>query len=168
MTSGVPGLSSIAWSHGLFGGNCCAASSLNTLACCWYFSGTSILVVYCSACRAKSVDAVLIVDTSIRMSTICCFTSSVTVLLICVFAIVLVCSTFALRIEGRSISVYQLGDRIITGSILVSTVACFHENCGSNVVSQGYPRITSSMPRSVTKNHIFFSYPLVWTNKSTK
>ena len=70
--------------------------------------------------------------------------------------------------DGRRISVCQLGDWMITGSMFVSTVAFFHKNCGSNVVSQGYPKIMSSTPRSVTKNRIFFSCPFVFTSRSTK
>src|SRR6266404_7230765 len=168
MTSGVPGLSSMVWSHGHFGGNHWATSSLNTLACCWYFSGTLILVVYCSACHARSVEMELIMTSSVKMSTIRCFASSDTVLPIRVLAIVGFCSTFTRRIDGRRTSVYQLGDQMTIGSMLVSTVASFHENCGSNVASQGYPKIMSSTPRSVTKNRIFFSCPLVFTSRSMK
>ena len=36
---GAPGLSSIAWSQSLDGGNSCDASSLNTLVNCWYCVG---------------------------------------------------------------------------------------------------------------------------------
>ncbi len=108
----------------------------------------------------------LIVVSSVKISTIHYFASSVTVCPIHVFAIV--CSVFVRRIDGLRTSVYQLGERMTMGSMFVSTVASFQENCGSNVESQGYPKITSSTPKSVTRNRIFFSCPLVCMRRSTK
>jgi hypothetical protein len=52
---GASGLSSIAWSHGQDDGNRLEASSLNTLACRWYSSGTSTALVYCPASWANCV-----------------------------------------------------------------------------------------------------------------
>ncbi len=110
----------------------------------------------------------LIVLSPVRISTIFCFASSVTILPMHV--LLLFGSTFVstLLIEGLRISMYQSGDQITMGSMFVSTVAFFHKNCGSKVESQGYPNMTSSMPRSITKNLIFFSCPLVCTKRSTK
>src|SRR6266404_6679386 len=72
--------------HGLFGGKRWEASSLKTLACCWYFSGTSIFAIYCSTCHARSIDIELMVVSSVRISIILCFASVVTVLPIRVLA----------------------------------------------------------------------------------
>ena len=52
------------------------------------------------------------------------------------------------------------------GSALVSMMASFHPNFGSNVASQGYPRRMSLLPMSVTKNLITLSIPLVVTLSS--
>ena len=58
MVSGALGLSVMAWSHGREGGNCCASSSLNTLAWHWYSFGISVAVWYCPAVMASSVAVV--------------------------------------------------------------------------------------------------------------
>src|SRR6266404_1313248 len=137
ITSGVSSFSSIAWSHGLLGGNLCDASSLKTLACCRYFPSTSIFAIYCSACQAKSVEMELIVTSSDRISTIRCFASSVTVHPMCVPAMVGPRSTFVRWVDGQRISVYQSGYRITIGSMFMSTEVSFQENCGLNVASQG-------------------------------
>ncbi len=126
------------------------------------------VTVYCLAFCAKSVEIELIVDSSARILTIHCFALSVTVLPIRVLAIVVLSDVRALRMEDFSMRVYQSGDLITTGSIFVLTVTSFHENCGLNVESQGYPKMMSSTPRSVTRKRIFFSCPFVWTNRSTK
>src|SRR5882762_7993696 len=90
------------------------------------------------------------------MSTIFCLASSVTVRPIRVAWMV-----------GRRTSVCQSRDLMTTGSKVVSMAPFFHENWGSNVESHGYPRITSSIPRSVIRNRIFSSRFPVLTNKST-
>src|SRR6266404_2928854 len=90
------------------------------------------------------------------MSTIFCFASSVTVLPILVAWMV-----------GHKMSVCQSRDLITTGNRVVSIAPSFHENWGSNVESHGYPRMTSSIPRSVMRNRIFSSRFPVLTNKST-
>src|SRR5882762_8605102 len=90
------------------------------------------------------------------MSTIFCFASSVTILPILVD-----------RMVGRKVSVCQSSDRMTTGNKVVSMAPSFHENCGSNVESHGYPRITSSILRSVMRNRIFSSRFPVLTNRST-
>ena len=45
--------------------------------------------------------------------------------------------------------------------------ASLHWNLGSKMASQGYPKIRSSVPRSVTKNLICSVLPCVWTRRST-
>ena len=42
-----------------------------------------------------------------------------------------------------------------------------HQNPGSNVANQGYPKIRSLVPRSVIRNLICSILPLVWTLRST-
>ena len=54
--------------------------------------------------------------------------------------------------------VSQFNDFTITGRYSVSMVPSAHPNFGSNVTSQGYPRIRSSCPRSVTRNLILFCF----------
>src|SRR6266404_2826666 len=108
-------------SQGLFGGNRCDASSLNTLACWAYFSSTLTLAMYCSTCLAKSVDMELIVLSPVRMSTIHCFASSVTVCPMRVLSVAGSVVIRALLIDSLSTNVYQSGDLMTTGSIWVST-----------------------------------------------
>ena len=55
---------------------------------------------------------------------------------------------------------------MMMGRAFVSMIASFHPNFGSNVASQGYPRRMSSLPMSVTRNHIILSMPLVVTLSS--
>jgi hypothetical protein len=45
--------------------------------------------------------------------------------------------------------------------------ASFQLNFGSKLASQGYPRIRSSSPRLVIRNHIFAFFCPVWTLRST-
>src|SRR6266404_7119976 len=68
---------------------------------------------------------------------------------------------------GCKTSVCQSRDLMTTGNRVVSMAPSFHENWGLNVESHGYPSITSLIPRSVIRNHIFSSCFPVLTNKST-
>ena len=45
--------------------------------------------------------------------------------------------------------------------------ASLHLNLGLKIASQGYPRIRSSVPRSVMRNLICLVLPSVWTWRST-
>ena len=53
------------------------------------------------------------------------------------------------------------------GKYSVSMVPSAHLNFGSNVASQGYPKIRSLCPRSVTRNLILFCFFPVCTLRST-
>ena len=63
--------------------------------------------------------------------------------------------------------VSQFSDFTITGRFSVSMVPSAQLNFGSNVANQGYPRIRSSCPRSVTRNLILFWFFPVCTLRST-
>ena len=54
------------------------------------------------------------------------------------------------------------------GRKLVSMTPSFHLKVGSNQASQGYPKIASSIPRSVIRNLILAVSWLTWTLRSTK
>ena len=62
--------------------------------------------------------------------------------------------------------VSQFNDFTITGRYSVSMVPSAQLNFGSNVASQGYPKIRSSCPRSVTRNLILFCFCPVCMLKS--
>src|SRR6267378_6602447 len=93
--------------------------------------------LYCSACLARSINMELITTSSMRMSTILCLASSMTVHLMHVLALTGSNVALALQIEGHKINMYQSGDQITIGSMVISTVAFFHENWGSNIESHG-------------------------------
>ena len=57
-----------------------------------------------------------------------------------------------LAITGLTHDFFQSIDRMMMGRKEVSMEASLHLNFGSNVESQGYPRMRSSPPRSVTRN----------------
>src|ERR1700744_5176087 len=63
--------------------------------------------------------------------------------------------------------VSQFKDFTITGRCPVSIVPSAQLNLGSNVASQGYPKIKSSCPRLVTRNLILFCFFPVCTLRST-
>ena len=63
--------------------------------------------------------------------------------------------------------VSQFNDFTITGRYSVSMVPSAQPNFGSNVASQGYPKIRSLCPRSVTRNLILFCFCPVCTLRST-
>ena len=60
----------------------------------------------------------------------------------------------------------QSTDRMMMGRKEVSIEASLHLNFGSKVESQGYPRIKSSPPRSVTRNFMTSCLLPVWTSRS--
>ena len=59
-----------------------------------------------------------------------------------------------LAIMGLIRDFLQSTDHIIMGRKEVSIAASLHLNFGLKVESQGYPKIRSSPPRSVTRNFI--------------
>ena len=62
----------------------------------------------------------------------------------------------------------QSTDCIMMGRKEVSMVASLHLNFGSKVESQGYPRIRSSPPKSVTRNFMTSCRSPVQTSRSTQ
>ena len=73
-----------------------------------------------------------------------------------------------LVITGLILDFLQSIDRMMMGRKEVSIAVSLHLNLGSKVESQGYPRIRSSPPRSVTRNFITSCLLPVRTSKSTQ
>ena len=73
-----------------------------------------------------------------------------------------------LAIIGLIRDFLQSTDRMIIGREEVSMTVSLHLNFGSKVESQGYPRMRSSPPRSVTRNLITSCRVPVQTSKSTQ
>ena len=73
-----------------------------------------------------------------------------------------------LAITGFIRDFFQSVDRMMMGRKEVSIEASLHLNFGSKVESQGYPRIKSSPPRSVTKNFMISCLLPVRTSRSTQ
>ena len=73
-----------------------------------------------------------------------------------------------LAITGLILDLLQSTDRMMMGRKEVSIDTSLHLNFGSKVESQGYPRIKSSPPRSVTRNFIISCLLPVRTSKSTQ
>ena len=63
--------------------------------------------------------------------------------------------------------VSQFSDFTTTGKCSTSMVPSAQLNFGSNVASQGYPKIRSSCPRSMIRNLILFCFSPVCTLRST-
>ena len=76
--------------------------------------------------------------------------------------------TTILAIMGLIRDFLQSTDRMMMGRKDVSIEASLHLNLGSNVESQGYPRMRSSPPRSVTRNFMTSCLSPVWISKSTQ
>ena len=73
-----------------------------------------------------------------------------------------------LAITGLIRDFLQSTDRIMMGRKEVSMEVSLHLNFGSKVESQGYPKIRSSPPRSVTRNFMTSCLSPVRTSKSTQ
>ena len=78
------------------------------------------------------------------------------------------CPRTILAITGLTRDFLQSTDRMMIGRKDVSIEASLHLNFGSKVESQGYPRIRSSPPRSVTRNFIISCLSPVRTSRSTQ
>ena len=147
---GAPSFNSIAWSHGLDGGNWWASSLLKTLQCHLYSLGISTFFVYCCAsCASWDAIDVLIPHLWDRSCTIWSFSSSdrgvVSIFEIWDLRVGLIGSWICRRIFS------QLRDWIMMGRYSTSIEASLHWNLGSKTASHGYPKIRSSVPRSVTR-----------------
>ena len=73
-----------------------------------------------------------------------------------------------LAITGLTRDFLQSIDRMMMGREVESMEASPHLNFGSNVDSQGYPKMRSSPPRSVTRNFMTSCLLPVRTSKSTQ
>ena len=73
-----------------------------------------------------------------------------------------------LAITGLIRDFLQSIDGMMMGRKEVSMEVSLHLNLGSNVESQGYPKMRSSPPRSVTRNFMTSCLLPVWTSKSTQ
>ena len=132
----------------------------NTLACLWYSLGTSTSCVNLPASLDNSIEIPLREDSlssSQKMASCWC----------CRWACILRPLTI-LAITGLIRDFLQSTDRMMMGRKDVSIEASLHLNLGSNVESQGYPKIRSSLPRSVTRNFMTSCLFPVRTSRSTQ
>ena len=153
MASGTPSFSLMAWSQGLYGGNLCDSSSLKTLECRWY---SLRIFTSCWYWWASCASLVEIVKHSSSGSSTICILSWVGIGSAIVHEMVVLVSLIS-----------QFSNFTIMGKFSVSMVPSAQLNFGSNVANQGYPKIRSSCPRSITRNLILFCFCPVCTLRST-
>ena len=129
-------------------------------ACLRYSLGTSISCVNLPASLDSSMEIPLSKDSLSSSWNIlsCCR---------CVFVHSL-CPTMILAITGLIRNFLQSTDRIMMGRKEVSMEGSLHLNFGLKVESQGYPRIKSSPPKSVTRNFMISCLSPVRTSRSTQ
>ena len=128
-------------------------------ACLWYSLGTSTSCVNFPASLDSSMEIPLSEDSllsSLKIAS-CCF---------CCARILR--PLIILAITGLICNFLQSTDRMMMGRKEVSIAASLHLNLGLNVESQGYPRIRSSPPRSVTRNFMTSCLSPVQTSRSTQ
>ena len=126
--------------------------------CLLYSSGTSISWVNLLAPLDNSMEMPLREDSllsSLKMASFCLWVRVLHHLMI-------------LAITGFIRDFLQSTDHIMMGRKEVSIEASLHLNFGSKVESQGYPRIKSSPPRSVTRNFMTSCLSPVRTSRSTQ
>ena len=87
--------------------------------------------------------------------------------MICTFSWMDTGSAIVQEIVALVSLVSQFSDFTITGRFSVSMVPSAQLNFGSNVASQGYPKIRSSCPRSVIRNLILFCFFPICMLRST-
>ena len=160
MVSGASGFKVIAWSHGHEGGNFFDSTGSNMFACLQYSSGTSTSWVNFPASLDNLIEIPLREDSlsSSRKMAFCW----------CCRWTCILCPLMILAITGLIHDFLQSIDRMTMGRKDVSMEVSLHLNLGSNVESQGYPKMRSSLPRSVTRNFITSCLSPVWTSKSTQ
>ena len=132
----------------------------NMFACLQYSLGTSMSCVNLPASLDSSMEIPLSEDSlssSWNILSCCC----------CVFVRSL-CPTMILAITGLIRDFLQSTDHIMMGRKEVSMEVSLHLNFGSKVESQGYPRIKSSPPKSITRNFITSCLSPVQTSRSTQ
>ena len=158
--SGASGFSVIAWSHGQDGGSFFYSTGSKILACLRYSSGIAISWVNLPASLDNSIEIPLSEDSLLSSWNIisCCR---------CVF-ICSLCPMMILAITGLIHDFLQTTNRMMMGRKEVSIAASLHLNLGSKVESQGYPKMRSSPPKSVTRNFITSCLSPVQTSRSTQ
>ena len=129
-------------------------------ACLQYSLGTSTSFVNLLASLDSSIEIPLSEDSlssSQKMASCwrCCWT--------CILR-----PATILAITGLIRDFLQSTDHMMIGRKDVSTEASLHLNLGSNVESQGYPKMRPSAPRSVTRNFMTSCLSPVRTSKSTQ
>ena len=97
----------------------------------------------------------------------CCGTSSLSSSMICSFSVSVI-APMTIQAIVSSVSSSQSRDLAMMGRNWTSMIPSFHPKFGLNLASQGYPRITSLIPRSVTKNLILDFSPFTWMFRSMK
>ena len=127
-------------------------------ACIWYSSGTSTSCVNLPASLDSSIEIPLREDSLSSSWKIASFSHCCRVCILCPKTI--------LAITGLICDFLQSTDRMMMGRKEVSIEASLHLNFSSKVESQGYPRIKSSPPRSVTRNFMTSCLLPVRTSKS--
>ena len=160
MVSGASGFRVIAWSHGREGGNFFDSTGSNMFACLRYSSGTSMSCVNLLASLDNSIEIPLSEDSlssswNIFSCRCCVLVHSLRPMTI-------------LAIMGLMHVFLQSTDRMMMGRKEVSMEASLHLNFGLKVESQGYPKIKSSPPRSVTRNFMTSCLLPVRTSRSTQ
>ena len=126
--------------------------------CLLYSSGTSTSWVNLPASLDSSIEMPLREDS---------LSSSLKIASFCLWVRILRPLTI-LVITGFIHNFLQSTDRIMMGRKEVSMEASLHLNFGSKVESQGYPKIRSSPPRSVTRNFMTSCLSPVRTSRSTQ
>ena len=128
-------------------------------ACLRYSSGTSTSCVNLPASQDNSIEIPLSEDSlssSWKMASCrrCCCAR-------------ILCPLMILAITGLICNFLQSTDCMMMGRKEVSIEVSLHLNFGLKVESQGYPRIRSSPPRSVTRNFMTSCHSPVQTSRST-
>ena len=128
--------------------------------CLWYSLGTSTSCVNLPASLDNLIEIPLREDSlsSTRKMAFCW----------CCCRIFTLRPLMILAITGLICDFLQSIDCMMMGRKEVSMEASLHLNLGSNVESQGYPKMRSSPPRSVTRNFMTSCLLPVWTSKSTQ
>ena len=158
--SGVSGFSVIVWSYGWDRDNFFDSTASKILACLWYSSGITTSWLNFPACLDSSMD--------IPLSEHSCSSSWNIALCQCPCFVRILQFLTIWAIMGLICNFLQSVEQIIMGRKEVLMVVSLHQNFGSNMESQGYPRIRSSPPRLVTRNHMISCLMPVWTSRSTQ
>ena len=134
------------------------STSSKILACLLYSSGTSISWLNFPASLVSLIE--------IPLSEHSCSSSQNMALHCCSCFTWILCPLTTLAIIGLVHDFLQSTEQIMISRNEVSMMASLHLNFGSEVESQGHPRMRSSPPRLVTRNLITSCHMPVQTSKS--